>query len=104
MQNNNNSRFDELCNYFLKESMVAGGVASVTSYGGSPADSGATGGSFGNSDSFATGDARNVYGQYDKKRKKRKSKKKKKKSVEEDSTYVHTYNTQPIQKRPKLEM
>ena len=37
---------------------TAGGTGGALAYGGSPADVGATGGSVGNSDSYATGDAR----------------------------------------------
>ena len=42
------------------EEMTAGGTGSAFSYGGTPADSGATGGHVGNVDSYASGDARPI--------------------------------------------
>ena len=102
----NISKFDSLCNTILKENMMAGGVGAVTSHGSNPADSGGTGGSFGNVDSYNPGDSRYAYGvgsKPKKKKKKKKTKKKGKKKVSENITALGTGNTvSMINTRPRV--
>ena len=100
------NKFEELCNKIIEENMIAGGIASVTSYGDSPADSGGTGGSFGNVDSYAPGDARfPPFANTTPPKKKKKKKKKGKKKKEISELDVVKYNTDkeiPFQRRPQI--